>query len=312
MTEESINEAELLIFTRNTARLIKKLMDMHFKGKINKEQLRDKLKLLKESLKKKFAILERDDGLKPLDNLDYAIQEYLEQNNIHIYEQKIPYFEKLRQKEEDIRKNNLEELRTFCEANKILLKELKSDLMENLNIRTFIMHCCNKEYNEAIQFIRTKQIPVGSIREWLFLLVRDANSHMKKINVHLNDLINEYKRILCHIKGLPPQTRLTNRIVAGIITLNGIDCLNKKRADECPTCLPWIQSLAAKLPYSRRTNTFLRCKGCGDEINESNRPLVYETRHIYSEKYLKTCGYVVYCAATKKYCDKKPEICFFL
>ncbi|ELQ74755.1 hypothetical protein THOM_2316 [Trachipleistophora hominis] len=312
MTESFINEAELLLFTRNTARLIKKLMDMHFKGKVSKEQLKEKLLLLKESLKKKFAALEQNDGLKPIDNLDYAIQEYLEQNDIYIYEQRIPYFEKLKQKEENIRKNDLEELQIFCEANKVLLKELKSDLMENLKVRIFIIHCCNKEYSEAIQFVRAKQISVDIMREWLFLLVRDYNLHMSKINEHLNNLVNEYKRILCHIKGLPSQTRLTNRIVAGIIALNSIDCLNKRRVDDCPTCLPWIQSLAAKLPYSRRTNTFLRCKGSNEEINESNRPLVYETRHIYSEKYLKTCGYVVYCAETKKYCDKKPEICFFL
>lgn len=312
MEPRAVNEAELLLFTRNTTKIIKKLIEMHQKGKFDTEKLKQKLKLLKENLKKKFEKLQQDDGLKPIDNLEYAIQEYFEQNNLDIYEKKIPFFEDLNIKEMSIQQNDMNKVKQFCDTNKSLLKELESDLVKKLTVQRFIILCLKDEHNNAIQFIKTNKVPADDIKEWLFLLIRDHNFYKEKISEHRNSLISEYRRVLCHIKGLPLQTRLVNRIAAGIIALNSIDCLNKNKKSDCPTCLPWIQKLAAKLPYSRRTNTYLRCKGCDEEINECNRPLVYETKYIYSEKYLKTCGYIVYCMKTKKYCKNKPEVCFFL
>lgn len=313
MEESFINDAELLLFTKSTARFIKKIIEMYYKGKISKDQLKEKLILFKENIQIKFASLEKDDGLKKMDCLEYAIQEYIEQNDVHGFEKSIYFFKSIKNKQNIIQEeNNLNEILAFCNNNKILLKELESDLKKKVNVQVFIVCCHQKKFNDAMQFIRTNQIPVEDIKEWLFLLIRDPTLYEKKISDHLRSLLDEYKRILCYVKGLPPQTRLTNRILAGIIALNSIDCLKRKNTDRCPTCLPWIQKIAHLLPYSRRTNTFLRCKGCDEEINESNRPLIYETKHIYSEKYLKSCGYVVYCIKTKTYCKERPEVCFFL
>lgn len=86
-------------------------------------------------------------------------------------------------------------------------------------------------------------------------------------------MIQEYKKVQWHIKGIPSQTRLTNRIVTGIIGLYNTNC-TKNKVQDSPTCLPWIEELAIKLPRSRRTNTFLRFKGSNEEINERNRPLI--------------------------------------
>lgn len=104
----------------------------------------------------------------------------MEQKNLCISEEKISFFKNLKLKEDSIRNGNLDELITFCENNKIILIELKTDLNQKSNIQIFISHCTNKKMNRAMQFIRNNGIVGNKIKEWFFLLVKDPSIHKEK------------------------------------------------------------------------------------------------------------------------------------
>lgn len=306
----NLNSAELLTFSKSTAKIINKLVEARIKGKIESNEYINKLKILKNGLNRKFDQLEKDDSLQTSNDLKSLINEFLQQKKI--INPLDAFFQEIEDQEKKIRNGDLTELQQFCESNKTLLKETKSDLKQKLITQIFINLVLDTKRTKAIEFVRKNNIPSHIISKWFRLLIDNSIKYKKDLDLHIEELCNEFRTICLFKKGIPQQTRLTNRIIAGIISFNNIQCMKKNKKSECPTCLPWIQQLAVKLPYSKRNNTFIRCIGCQEEINELNQPLLYESKWVYSEKYLKKCGYIVYCKKTDQYFEREPKIVYFL
>lgn len=309
--EKHINSAEVLFFSKNTGRLIVKLMDGHSAGKITDEAFTKNLKLIQDAVNKKIdKLLNKEDNLVLNDKFENVLTEFFEQKGL--VEPQTPLFVSFKEIENNITNGNLDDLQNFIKMNKNVLKETKSDLDEELQIQVFINFVLKNKKTEAIEYVRKSGINPKNIQKWTNILISDKEEQLKMNDYHIGVLLEEYKDVLLYIKGIPRETRLVNRILAGILSINTTKCGESSNKKDCPTCIPWISEIAHKMPQSKRQNTFLVCVGTGAQITEDNRPLFYSSRWVYSETYLKKYGYIVYCEKTGRYLMERPKKIFFL
>lgn len=309
--EKYLNSAEILLFSKNSGRLIAKLVDAHNAGKITDETFVKNLKIFRDAVNKKIdKLLNKEENIVLNDNFEEVLNEYFEQ--MELVEPRTPLFVSFKEIEQNIMKANLEDVQYFIKMNKTVLKEIKSGLEEKLKIQMFMNLVLEDKKTEAIEYVRTSAITPQSIQTWSSILISNPTERLKMSDNHSKILYEEYKNILLYIKGIPKESRLVNRILAGILSINTTKCGESYNKRECPTCISWISEIAKKMPKSKRENTFLVCVGTGEQITENNRPLLYSSRWIYSETYFKKYGYIVYCKKTKRYLMDRPKKIFFL
>lgn len=209
---KTVNPAELLTFSKHTYKFINSL----FQSEPNKEDLKKNLKILNYTIKKKIEKLIIGDKIPFINNLEFNINEYYEQKKIKKFT--ISYF-----KEINNFKFNLEVLNNFCKNYTLYLQN--SDLSLNLKIYNFLLLINNFNKFIAIDFIRENNIPEYKIKKYLYLLISTKMNELRfEIKSIQKEILNEYKRVLLNIKGVPEQTRLFNRVYYGLSALITTEC----------------------------------------------------------------------------------------
>ncbi|KRH92607.1 hypothetical protein M153_40890001130 [Pseudoloma neurophilia] len=309
--KENVNGAEMILFAKNSSRMITRLVDVHTTGKMTDELFIKNLKVFQEAVNNKIdKLMAQDKNIILNDNFKDVFNEFLEQKQIiKPQTQLFSQFSPIKQK---IQEGDFDDLEYFIKMNKQLLKDADNKLEERLKIHKFINFALKDDKMRAIEFIRNSQISPNDIDPWLPILISDEQTKTKLNEKHTNVLFTEYRNLLLYIKGVPKETRLVTRIIAGILSINTTKCNDTHRKMDCPTCVPWIIELSQRMPQSKKETTYLICLGTGKKMDEENRALLFKSRWVYSEEYLKRYGYIVYCEKTGKYLDERPKKIFFL
>ncbi|KAM0685753.1 hypothetical protein COBT_003031, partial [Conglomerata obtusa] len=188
-----------------------------------------------------------------------------------------------------------------------------NDFERIIKVFKFISICRNNRIKEATLFVKEefKNDPTV-INKHLTLLI-DNNTKLPDcfgIN-DVEDVALLFKSIYLAMYKQCLESRLEKRIEYGIICYKTKMCAIKRNPD-CPTCLNIVSGVRNFMPYARKDNSIILCKGSGKEMNETNQAYCFESGYIYCEEYIINMNYNYECKETKNICKENPLKCFFV
>lgn len=215
--------------------------------------------------------------------------------------------------------NNKEAMLAFCKQNKIHLKNIK---IENPHYK--------KDQNKE-SIIGTELETIIRIEEYLHLSATNKEESIKYLSEHFASNIEAVKQylpnliygnlnILYNTRALFRQayykihkqtneSRLQRRIIYGVVALKTKMC-GIESNPMCPTCFNLIHAL--RLPYCKKENSVILCKGSDVIMNESNQAFMFDSGYVYCEEYIMRMEYNYVCKETGITCKGNPRICYFL
>ncbi|TBU03555.1 hypothetical protein CWI37_0276p0020 [Hamiltosporidium tvaerminnensis] len=188
-----------------------------------------------------------------------------------------------------------------------------SDIENMFRVQEYIELCKNCKYKEAMLYAKeTFCKNTFLIKPFLPLLVcRDVSTLKDQINNNYDLLVYIYSKSLYKIHKLSFESRLTRLVECGLIATKTRFC-EKNKNMKCPGCMPFLMDLAAKLPFYKREQSILLCKGLDVEMNDRNQPYMFDSGYVYSDLYISETGHLFICKVTGEICEKKPRRCYFV
>lgn len=336
--ENIIEVNKRLLILKSDLKLTEKIFAMHSKNKITNNEFKEKIKKLKEKLLNSFKEVNDltetiEKNKKNCEDVKFYIAEHLLHNNYidiakgyaqkHHIDINFNFYITLFNIIEEIKNYNFEKALFFCKENKIHLKSINvpyknqiingSELENQLKIYTFQDMCKKCTKKEAVKysqqhFYTNKEV----IKPYLVLLVcKDYNVINKYKIENTEDLSEFFKIVYLALHSLTPKSRLSKRIEYGLVAFKTKMCSIKFNS-ECPSCLKIVQNLSKVLPYCKKDNSVILCRGSGLEMNESNQPFCFESGYVYCEDYISKLNYNYACKVTGITCKKNPKICYFV
>ncbi|KAF7684434.1 E3 ubiquitin-protein transferase MAEA [Astathelohania contejeani] len=305
---------------KSTYKLIDKLMQLHTTNKIDKNTFITKLDRLEKVIDNACKEIEECDKIIELrsqnisdknrllwfiiEHLLYyklfrTAEELINQCNTGLWYNKMgniftkhsllfdyAVFNEIEKIQNEIMEANFNGALEFVKKYKSQLKSYggRCELEETLHIQEYVELCKLDDPTMAAEYAqRTFEKQQERVKPFLPLLVcheakevtmsREMNSYLK--------LRDAFGKAVLRVYQLPSTSRLVKRIEYGILALNTKRC-GLYYNPECPTCQPFIRNLCNELPYSKKLNSIILCKGTGKETNNTKELNGY----IYSQEYL--------------------------
>lgn len=199
--------------------------------------------------------------------------------------------------EEALARHDCTEALAWCRENGSRLKKIESTLEFRLRLQEFIELVREGRKMDAIAHAKkylagNASLHMGDIQRAMALLAFPPDTRCAPYKALYDkarwaDLRAQFRRDNYVLHSLSTQSLVTITLQAGLSAFKTRLCYqDENKNPNCPVCVPLMNSLAERLPFSHRIHSALVCRMSGDVINDHNLPLMLPNGYVYGQRAL--------------------------